>query len=103
MPKSICQSKRRMSKYSLLVLFVFLQACSQKPYYGKLDFLGRFPSHLSEVSGLDKDAKGNLWVIEDNGNKDVLFQIDVDGKPIKKLKIENAKNEDWEDLTIAKE
>jgi len=90
-----------MSKYSILLLFVFLQACAQQPYYGQLNYLGRFPSNLSEVSGIDIDANGAAWAIEDNGNKDVLYQIDFKGNPIKKLKVENAKNEDWEDLAIA--
>jgi hypothetical protein len=82
--------------------FVFLQACSQEPYFGKLDYLGQFPAKLSEVSGIDKDKNGNLWVIEDNGNKDRIYQVDQTARIIKELKIEGSKNEDWEDLTIAK-
>ena len=93
----------KMSRHCFLLLFVFLQACSQQPYFGKLDFLGKFPSNLSEVSGIDKDVNGNLWVIEDNGNKDVLYQINLNAQVTKKLRIENAKNEDWEDLAIAKD
>lgn len=92
-----------MNKYSLILGLVFLQGCSQQPYFGKLEFLGTFPSNLSEVSGLDQDGSGNLWAIEDNGNKDVLYQIDMEGQPIKKLRIENAKNRDWEDLAISKQ
>lgn len=80
-----------------------MQACAQKPYFGKLDHLGRFPSQLSEISGIDIDELDRLWAIEDNGNKDVLYQLDFKGNPIKKLKIENAKNGDWEDLTISRE
>ena len=89
-------------KYLIIALIV-LQSCAQKPWYGDLTFLGRFPNKLSEVSGLDKDGKGNLWVIEDNGNKDKLFQINEKAQIVKELKIENAKNADWEDLTIAKD
>ena len=92
-----------MSKYSLLFMFIFLQACAQQAYFGKLDFLGRFPSNLSEVSGIDEDKNGNLWVIEDNGNKDVLYQINLKGQPTKKLRIDNAKNHDWEDLAISQD
>ena len=82
-------------------LFLIMQACAQQPYFGKLDFVGRFPSQLSEVSGIDIDELGRLWAIEDNGNKDVLYQLDLKGNPVKKLKIENAKNGDWEDLAIS--
>ena len=92
-----------MNRFCVLLGFIFLQACAQQPYFGKLDYLGHFPSYLSEVSGIDVDPSGNLWVIEDNGNKDVLYQIDFNGNPIKKLKIEDAKNEDWEDLAIAQD
>lgn len=92
-----------MNRFCVLWGFIFLQACAQQPYYGKLDYLGHFPSNLSEVSGLDIDRSGNLWAIEDNGNKDVLYQVDFKGNPIKKLKIEDAKNKDWEDLAIAQD
>ncbi len=78
-----------------------MQGCAQSPWYGDLEFLGRFPSNLSEVSGIDRDNSGNLWVIEDNGNKDKLYQIDKDARLVKGLRIDNAKNEDWEDLSIA--
>ncbi|MGD1945801.1 MAG: hypothetical protein ACFB0A_05980 [Croceivirga sp.] len=91
-----------MNRYSFLLGFVvMLQACSQQPYFGKLDYLGSLPSNLSEISGIDVDYKEHLWGIEDNGNKDVLYQLNLKGNLIKKLKIENAKNTDWEDLTIA--
>jgi len=90
-----------MNKYSIILGLFFLQGCSQQPYFGKLEYLGKFPSNLSEVSGIDRDGIGNLWAIEDNGNKDILYQITPEGKPVKKLRIENAKNRDWEDLSIS--
>ena len=90
-----------MNKYSLILGLFFLQGCSQQPYFGKLEYLGKFPSNLSEVSGIDRDSNGNLWAIEDNGNKDILYQITPEGKAVKKLRIENAKNGDWEDLSIS--
>lgn len=91
-----------MNRYYLLLSFVFLQGCAQEGYFGKLNYLGRFPSNLSEVSGIEIDSAQQLWVIEDNGNKDVLYEIDSTAKPLRKLKIENAKNNDWEDLAISK-
>lgn len=92
-----------MNRLFLIIGIVLLQACGQKAYFGALDYLGRFPSQLSEVSGIDIDAKGQLWVIEDNGNKDRLYQIDTTATLIRELKIENAKNDDWEDISIAKD
>ncbi len=87
-----------MNRLVVLFGFVFLQACSQKPHYGNLDFMGKFPTRLNEVSGLDKDGNGNFWVIEDNGNKDKIYQVDSLARVIRELKVENAKNKDWEDL-----
>ncbi len=87
--------------FFILALTTIIQGCSQPSSFGRLEFLGRFPSGLSEVSGLDTDKDGTLWAIEDRGNKDILFQINLKGQPTKKLSIENAKNKDWEDLTIS--
>ncbi len=93
-----------MNKWAFYTgLLLMMQSCAQQAYFGKLEYLGRFPSQLSEISGIDMDKEGKLWAIEDNGNKDVLYQLDLKGNPVKKLKIENAKNGDWEDLTISRE
>ncbi|MEN1784378.1 MAG: hypothetical protein AAGF77_04485 [Bacteroidota bacterium] len=91
-----------MTRLLLASVLVF-QACAQQPYYGDLTYLGTFPSKLSEVSGIDTDAQGRIWAIEDNGNKDRMYQVGKTAQIIKVLSIENAKNDDWEDLTISKE
>ncbi|MEM1337750.1 MAG: hypothetical protein AAF717_15360 [Bacteroidota bacterium] len=91
-----------MNKIGIVFGLLFLQACGQKPYHGALEFSGKFPSRLSEVSGIDRAEDGSLWVLEDNGNKDKLYQISAEAKVIKEFKIDNAKNGDWEDLTISK-
>ncbi|MBT8186851.1 MAG: hypothetical protein HKP24_13520 [Croceitalea sp.] len=88
-----------MNKIAFFTLLFLLQACAQKPYHGRLDFLGKFPSKLNEVSGIAKENDSIFWVIEDNGNKDILYQVNIHGQLIKKYKIGNAKNDDWEDLT----
>ncbi|MEL6974937.1 MAG: hypothetical protein AAGL29_06015 [Bacteroidota bacterium] len=80
----------------LLGLLVF-QSCAQKPWYGDLKFEGKFPSKLSEVSGMEV-VDGQIWVIEDNGNKDVLYRVGPMANLIQQLKVKDAKNQDWEDL-----
>lgn len=87
-----------MNKLPVFLIFIFLQGCAQKPYYGDLTYLGKLPSKLSEVSGIVSINKTSAWVIEDNGNKDHLYAINLEGNLIKELKVENAKNHDWEDL-----
>jgi len=86
-----------MNKSCILLLFVILQACAQKPWYGDLEYLGTFPNNLSEVSGI-ANYENTLWVIEDNGNKDRIYQVNSEGGLVKDFKVKNATNEDWEDL-----
>lgn len=87
-----------MNKLTIFLVFVFLQGCAQKPYYGDLTYLGKLPSKLSEVSGIVSIGNTSAWVIEDNGNKDHLYAINLKGNLVKEFKVENAKNHDWEDL-----
>ena len=88
-----------MNKLCLLFLFLLVQGCAQKPWYGDLEYLGTFPNSLSEVSGIAK-YENTVWVIEDNGNKDHIYQINNNAALVKDLKVKDAKNEDWEDLTM---
>ncbi|PWL40254.1 hypothetical protein DKG77_05380 [Flagellimonas aquimarina] len=87
-----------MNKVTVFLILVFLQGCAQKPYYGDLTYLGKLPSKLNEVSGIASVNDSIAWVIEDNGNKDHIYAINLKGNLVKKLKVENAKNHDWEDL-----
>ncbi len=92
-----------MSRIALVIGLLFLQACAQKPYHGALNYSGKFPSRLSEVSGIDMAQDSSLWVLEDNGNADKLYQITREAQVVSVFKVDNAKNRDWEDLTISKE
>ncbi|SNY94582.1 hypothetical protein [Flagellimonas pacifica] len=87
-----------MSKFSAILALVFLQGCAQKPYYGDLTYLGKLPSKLSEVSGIATFDQSRAWVLEDNGNKDIIYAINLEGKLVKEFKVKHAKNNDWEDL-----
>ncbi|MCL6267587.1 hypothetical protein [Flagellimonas myxillae] len=75
-----------------------MNSCAQKPWYGDLTFLGKLPSNLNEVSGIATNNGSTIWAIEDNGNKDVLYAINSRAKLVKRLKVGDAKNHDWEDL-----
>ena len=91
-----------MNRLALILILVFAQGCAQKTYYGKLKHLGSFPSKLKEVSGIGI-GQGDIWVIEDSGNKDKIYKVDKKANVIKDLKIDHAKNEDWEDLAMDKQ
>ncbi len=54
---------------------------------------------LKEVSGIEFDRKQRLWAINDGGNGPFLHHVQRDGSVKRSVKITNAKNLDWEDMT----
>ena len=58
------------------------------------------PKKLKEVSGiaLSQDQK-IIWAIEDAGNKNVVYGLNRQGEQIADVLVENAENNDWEDIT----
>ncbi|WP_261509814.1 hypothetical protein [Chryseobacterium paludis] len=58
------------------------------------------PKKLKEVSGitLSQDQK-TIWAIEDQGNKNVVYGLDRQGKMVTDVLVENAENNDWEEIT----
>ena len=85
-----------MSRICTLLVSMMLVSCSN---YGQLTFITKLPKKLDENSGIVTLEKNKIWVIEDNGNTDELFEVDFKGQLLKKFKVTNAKNKDWEDLT----
>ncbi|NVN17415.1 hypothetical protein GUA46_03600 [Muricauda sp. HICW] len=89
-----------MNKLVLIFLVMAVSACAQQTYLGELDKLGKFSSKLKEVSGLEVTQDGKVWVIEDSGNKDKIYRVNKAAEIKESLKIDHAKNVDWEDLTM---
>ena len=83
---------------TFLVLSVFT-SCSN---YGQLKVIADLPGRLDENSGLATYGDSTVWVIEDGGNKDEIYQINLNGDILKSLKVKNGDNQDWEDLTTDK-
>ncbi|MFH6603462.1 hypothetical protein ACEZ3G_08235 [Maribacter algicola] len=82
------------------LLFYIASGCGN---FGKLDFIARLPNALKENSGIAYyPESGSLWLVEDNGNKDIIYNVDFKGNIMKELEVKNAKNHDWEDLTTDK-
>jgi hypothetical protein len=55
---------------------------------------------LSESSGLARSAfPDSFWTINDSGHPSEVFLFRQDGKKLAQLKIDNAKNRDWEAMT----
>ena len=84
-----------------ILLLLFFQGCAQKARFGSMLYQGSFPSKLKEVSGMEIE-KDRIWVIEDSGTQDKVYLINRKAQILKELKIDNAKNEDWEDLALDK-
>ncbi|SEQ00011.1 hypothetical protein SAMN05421824_0898 [Hyunsoonleella jejuensis] len=84
----------------LLVLTFFLTSC----HTGKLNVLGDLSGSLKEASAIEKVAHSDLlWTIEDAGNKNNIYGIDLKGNIVKDIDISNSSNIDWEDLTSDKQ
>ena len=83
-----------MNKF-LLSFLLLASSCDT----GNLKTIIDLPLDLNEASGLTVDDKNNIfWMINDGGNKSILYGLNLEGQIIRKIKIK-AKNRDWEDLT----
>ncbi len=80
----------------IIALFILLNfSCHSQD----LKVLADLPSTLREASGAQKTIGSNLiWMINDAGNSPVVYGINLKGKIVTSLKI-NDKNNDWEELT----
>lgn len=67
---------------------------------GRLNVIANIPNSLKETSAIETVANSNLlWTIEDSGNKNNIYGLDLNGKIVKDIDINNSENTDWEDLT----
>lgn len=86
---------KNLISIGILSLLLFCQQNSTV-----LTFLYSFPDKLDEVSGISYSAEsGLLWVLEDSGNKEVIYGLDSKGEIQRELKIKGIENVDWEDIT----
>ena len=88
-----------MNKALYIVFSIVIASCSNLANDGKLKFITDLPNHLEENSGLLSLRDSTVWTIEDNGNKDEIYKVNFKGEILKTLKVKNAKNNDWEDIT----
>jgi hypothetical protein len=82
-------------KTAILFSFFLFLNCQD---LGQLVQIADLPLVLKEVSGIEIVPKSELiWMVNDSGNKPVLFGLNYEGKILKEIVI-RAKNHDWEDL-----
>ncbi|NMH27594.1 SdiA-regulated/phytase-like domain-containing protein [Flavobacterium silvaticum] len=82
-------------KRKILPLFAVLAACFQPN--SPLETIGILPKELSENSAAEMIGT-TLWTVQDHGNSEEIFALDLDGKIEKRIKIKGVKNNDWEEL-----
>lgn len=88
----------------VIVSAFFLLGCNPKaqdsPKTDDLKVEFSLPKKLKEVSGitLSKD-KNTIWAIEDQGNKNVVYGLDLKGNLTSDVLVEDTENHDWEDIT----
>lgn len=64
----------------------------------ELEFVSELHEELSESSAL-AEFNNTLWTLNDKGNENILYQLDTNnGSILKKVKIANAENIDWESM-----
>ena len=86
-----------MKKISVFWAIIFI-ACANSS--SQNHFVFEFPKELKEVSGIQKKLNSDvIWTIEDSGNENVIYGLDLSGVIQNTVTIENIKNNDWEDLT----
>jgi len=80
----------------ILVSALLFMSCNT----GKLTVIGSIDSHLEEASAAQLISNSDLvWTIEDAGNKNNVYGLDLKGDIIRDIDVSNIKNQDWEDLT----
>jgi len=63
-----------------------------------LPLLQLLDEELEESSGL-AFIDGKVWTVNDSGNENIVYQIDSNtGKTARRVRVDNAKNVDWESL-----
>lgn len=84
-----------MKKSFIFLLILICTACNT----GLLTIKADLPKTLNEVSGTETTTKSDLiWMLNDSGNKPIIYGVSKKGKIKKEFKIK-ASNNDWEDLT----
>ena len=87
-----------MKNFQLISFFLFPLLCSCQDY-GELTKIQHLPSTMKEVSGIENfPGSKMLWMINDSGNKNILYGIRPGESELKPIEITNAENVDWEDL-----
>jgi hypothetical protein len=102
------------SKFPLFLLFLLLLSCEKKeadplpvkdpvPSTYALEFITELDEEMSESSAL-AEFNNTLWTLNDKGNENTVYQMDpTNGSILKKVKVSNTENIDWESMAQSQE
>lgn len=82
-----------LTKVLLLVFGFSISVYSQSKKH-------KLSDKLNEISGLELWQDSILIAINDSGNSPTVYFMNLSGDIFHSVKVENAKNVDWEDLTL---
>jgi len=86
------------SKITIVSLAAILISCQINPEV--LETIFSFPEHIKEVSAVETVSGSDwIWTLEDSGNPAELYALNLKGELVNTIKINDAKNVDWEELT----
>ncbi|GAA4279178.1 SdiA-regulated domain-containing protein [Aquimarina mytili] len=88
----------KISHISYLILLLTMTASCQKKKDSNLVKINSLPNAIHEISGITLLHNTILYAINDSGNDNTLFELNERGKIMREIKIQDAKNIDWEDL-----
>ena len=85
-----------MIKISLFIVFFSISFLS----FSQKKLVAELPHKLKEISGLAFLNDSVLIAHNDSGNEAEIYFLDLLGNKIHTVVIENAQNNDWEDITV---
>jgi len=86
---------------SLVLLIIAVSGAAAPPDDVVPEVVGRLEDgKIREASGLAQSRRqpGILWIINDNGSKEIVHAVDHTGANRGKFKLKQSRNVDWEDL-----
>jgi hypothetical protein len=86
-----------------ILILLAAASCSnaEQPAAQLFDVSGRLEdSDIREASGMARSQRepGLLWIINDNGAKEIVHATDKTGSQLGQFKLQKSRNKDWEDL-----
>lgn len=88
-----------MRNLLIAVIALFCTNCKQSAQQ-KIEVVTALPNEIKESSACEISKASDLvWTIEDQGNENLLFGFNKNGELIRKIRITNVENNDWEDLS----